>query len=115
MTALENLIGLLTVEPVGEGRLIGQPDPGLGWDAVYGGHLLGQATAAAHHGLAPDRLVHSLHGYFLRAGKAGEPIEYDVAVVRDGRSFSTRRVTAHQGHGAIFELTASFSVPEDGP
>jgi acyl-CoA thioesterase-2 len=115
MGGLSALIELLTPEPIGGCRYVGRPDPGLGWDAVYGGHLLGQATAVAHQALPDARAVHSLHGYFLKAGRAGQPIEYEVTPVRDGRSFSTRRVTACQDGQAIFEMLASFTGGEPGP
>ncbi len=113
--SLTRLLHLLDVQPTAEGRYSGVCADGDGWDAVYGGHFLGQATAAACRSVEGKRL-HSLHAYFLKAGKSTDPIDYDVTVVRDGRSFATRRVTASQNGGpANFELTASFCVAEDGP
>jgi acyl-CoA thioesterase-2 len=113
--AVDQLVSLLTLEPIAEGRFRGAPPFPDGWDAIYGGHFLGQATAAACATVPPDKRLHSLHAYFLRAGIAAEPLHYDVVVVRDGRSFCTRRVVAHQSKGAAFELTASFSGAEQGP
>ena len=121
--AQDDLLGLLALQPVGELRFRGISAEADGWDAVYGGHFLGQATAAACATVTPDRQIHSLHAYFLKAGVATEAIDYDVTVVREGRSFCTRRVTASQslhGRGDVggrvtnFELTASFAVPETG-
>ena len=114
-TPLEDLIALLTPQRLDADRFRGIPSIDDGWDNVYGGHFLGQATAVAAASAGDDRRVHSLHGYFLRAGRAGQPIDYAVDVVRDGRSFSTRRVTASQNGGpANFELLVSFTVPEAG-
>ena len=113
--ALDDLVALLTPERLDEGRYRALASVDDGWDNVYGGHFLGQATAVAAASVSDDRRVNSLHGYFLRAGKAGQPIDYAVEVVRDGRSFSTRRITASQGGGpANFELLVSFAVPEPG-
>jgi acyl-CoA thioesterase-2 len=113
--AVDQLLSLLALEPVAEGRFRGAPPLPDGWDAIYGGHFLGQATAAACATVGPDKRLHSLHAYFLRAGIASEPLDYDVVVVRDGRSFCTRRVVASQSKGPAFELTASFCVAEEGP
>lgn len=113
--AMADLVRLLTLEPLAEGRFRGRDASEDGWSSVYGGHFLGQATAAAAATVGEGRLIHSLHAYFLRAGDPSQPIDYDVAVVRDGRSFCTRRVTAHQGSTHNFELTASFAVAEPGP
>ncbi len=113
--ALDELVATLRLDPVAEGRLRGRPRPTGEWDSVYGGHFLGQATAAALATVPSERRIHSLHAYFLKAGVAGEPIDYDVSVVREGRSFCTRRVTANQGRGANVELIASFAVEQSGP
>ena len=86
----------------------------LGWGRVYGGQVLGQALSAASRTVPAERVVHSLHGYFLRSGDAARPIVYEVDPIRDGRSFTTRRVVAIQGGKAIFNMAASFQVQEDG-
>ncbi|TNE86266.1 MAG: acyl-CoA thioesterase II [Deltaproteobacteria bacterium] len=118
------LIALLSVEPVEEPptevppRLARKsfvgPTRDLGWGQVFGGLVLGQALAAADATVPDDRLCHSLHGYFLRPGSLAEPITYTVEAIRDGGSFTTRRVTAWQHGEAIFGLAASFHVFEEG-
>jgi acyl-CoA thioesterase II len=82
---------------------------------AFGGLVAGQALVAAGRTVPGDRRVHSLHAYFLRPGDTGAPILYAVEPVRDGGSFSTRRVLAVQHGETIFSLAASFQVPEDGP
>ena len=86
----------------------------IGSRAIYGGQVLAQAINAATTTVSEDRILHSLHSYFLRAGNINNPIEYKVDVLRDGRSFSTRRVSALQDDKVIFILAASFQVIEDG-
>nr|WP_206323918.1 acyl-CoA thioesterase II [Streptomyces sp. HNM0574] len=81
---------------------------------VFGGQVAGQALVAAGRTTEAGRPVHSLHSYFLRPGIPGVPIVYQVERVRDGRSFTTRRVTAVQEGRTIFNLTASFHQPESG-
>ena len=76
--------------------------------------MAGQALVAAARTVEPDRFVHSLHAYFLRAGDPRVPVLYDVDRLRDGGSFSTRRVAAIQHGKVIFNLSASFQVAEDG-
>ncbi len=84
------------------------------WQRVYGGQVLGQAISAACQTVAPSRTTHSLHGYFLLGGDPQAPIVYDVENVRDGGSFSTRRVKAIQHGNVIFTMSASFHDPEPG-
>ncbi|MGF1599499.1 MAG: acyl-CoA thioesterase [Acidimicrobiales bacterium] len=116
MSALDDLVAVLTLEPLGDDRFRGRGSDHDGVDATFGGHFLGQATAAACATVDDDRRLHSLHAYFLRAGAPGSPFELDVERVRDGRSFCTRRVTVHQDPAKPqFELLASFAVDEDGP
>jgi len=81
---------------------------------VFGGEVAGQALVAAGRTVPADRRVHSLHAYFLRPGDPGAPILYTVDAIRDGRSFTTRRVVAVQHGEAIFHLSASFAAAEDG-
>jgi acyl-CoA thioesterase-2 len=81
---------------------------------VFGGHVIGQALAAAGRTVARERRPHSLHAYFLRAGSSERPIRYEVSTLREGRSFSTREVRARQGDKLIFTMTASFHVAEPG-
>jgi acyl-CoA thioesterase-2 len=89
-----------------------QPDTAM--QRVFGGQVAAQALRAACHTVDDDRAVHSLHSYFLRPGDTTVPIVYDVERMRDGHSFSTRRVTARQHGKAIFYLTASFQQAERG-
>ncbi len=91
----------------GTSRDIGSPQ-------VYGGQVLGQALQAAYATVEEDRVVHSLHAYFLRRGDFNAPIVYFVDRSRDGHSFSTRRVTAIQHGEQIFNCAASFQQPEPG-
>ena len=81
---------------------------------IFGGQVAGQALVAAARTVEPERLVHSLHAYFLRAGDPRVPVLYEVDRIRDGGSFTTRRVVAIQHGRAIFNMSASFQVPEKG-
>lgn len=83
-------------------------------ERVYGGQVAAQAVVAAGRTVPADRPLHSLHGYFMRPGDPVAPIVYDVDRLRDGRSFTTRRVRARQHGKAIFSLEASFHVVEEG-
>jgi acyl-CoA thioesterase-2 len=82
---------------------------------LYGGQVAAQALFAAGGTVSEDRLPHSLHGYFLRSGDAARPTVFHVDRDRDGRSFSARRVVAVQGGEVIFNMSASFQAPGDGP
>lgn len=86
----------------------------LGFRSLFGGQVLGQALMAATRTVEPDRQAHSLHAYFLRAGDANAPIVYQVNRIRDGRSFTTRHVLAIQHGRPIFDMSASFQLPEEG-
>ncbi|MGM0576825.1 MAG: acyl-CoA thioesterase II [Myxococcota bacterium] len=110
---LHELIELLALEKIEENLFRGRSQD-LGWGAVFGGQVLGQALSAAARTVPEARLVHSLHGYFLRSGRVDMPVVYDVDRIRDGRSFTTRRVVAIQAGRAIFNLAASFQVVEEG-
>ncbi|RDV25981.1 acyl-CoA thioesterase II [Alteromonas aestuariivivens] len=86
----------------------------LGFRALFGGQVLGQALAAACQTVPKERIAHSFHTYFLLPGDAKKPVVYDVETVRDGRSFCTRRVKAIQDGQTIFYMTASFQGEEHG-
>ena len=86
-----------------------------GAENTYGGHFLGQASAAAMQTVDADRHLHSLHAYFIRGGTPAMPIDYHVDRIRDGRSFCTRRVRATQNDKVLFELIASLGKQESGP
>src|ERR1700731_3747309 len=109
---LDDLITVMTLERIeldlfrGESRDIGSPQ-------VFGGQVLGQALMAAT-ATVDNRLVHSLHAYFLRRGDFNSPIVYEVDRARDGKHFSTRRVVAIQHGAQIFNMSASFYSDEEG-
>jgi len=111
--ALSNLLALLNLEKIEEGLFRGQSED-LGLRQVFGGQVVGQALYAAKETVPSERLVHSFHSYFLRPGDSQKPIIYDVEVLRDGNSFSARRVAAIQNGKPIFYMTASFQAPESG-
>jgi len=110
---LEDLVALLSLEPIEENLFRGASQD-LGFRQLFGGQVLGQSLAAASHTVEGERKVHSLHGYFLRPGDASLPIVYQVDRVRDGGSFSTRRVSAIQKGQTIFFCSASFQGEEEG-
>ena len=110
---LSELIEQLALERIEENLFRGQSQD-LGWGTVFGGQVLGQALSAAVRTVPPERMVHSLHAYFLRPGDVGLPIVYDVDRIRDGKSFTTRRVVAIQRGQAIFNLACSFQTQETG-
>jgi len=107
------LISILDLEQLEQNLYRGR-SPQEGWQRVYGGQVLGQALVAAVRTVDPDRRAHSLHGYFLVGGDPAVPIIYEVDRVRDGGSFTTRRVKAIQHGRAIFIMSASFQKAEDG-
>jgi len=107
------LIDLLQLERLEENLFRGQSRD-IGTRFVFGGQVLGQALAAAQRTVDPERAVHSLHAYFLRAGDIDAPIVYDVDRSRDGKSFSVRRVVAIQHGQPIFNFAASFQIHEPG-
>jgi acyl-CoA thioesterase-2 len=111
--ALEQLLQTLTLERL-EDNLFRGPRAIEGWQRVYGGLVLGQALVAAALTVEENRPIHSLHGYFLLAGDPEREIVYDVERIRDGGSFTTRRVRAIQHGRAIFSMSASFQKPETG-
>jgi acyl-CoA thioesterase-2 len=110
---LEELVDLLALERIEENLFRGQSQD-LGWGAVFGGQVLGQALSAAEKTVGDLRTVHSFHSYFMRSGDAKKPIVYDVDSIRDGKSFTTRRVVAIQSGRPIFTMAASFQKPEPG-
>ncbi|MCC3702191.1 acyl-CoA thioesterase II [Rouxiella badensis] len=111
--ALKNLLDLLNLEEIEEGLFRGESED-LGLRQVFGGQVVGQALYAAKQTVPSDRGIHSFHSYFLRPGDSTKPIVYDVEILRDGNSFSARRVKAVQGGKPIFYMTASFQSLEEG-
>lgn len=113
--ATESVLGVLDLEAdpaspdVFSGRSLPQPN-----GRVFGGQVLAQSLLAAGRTLGEDRLPHSLHGYFLRAGDVREPITFAVERLRDGRSFSARRTHALQGGVPILSMITSFQEEQEG-
>jgi len=112
--ALDALIELLDLEAI-EVNIFRELSPDEQSQRVLGGQVAGQALVAAGRTVDDDKHVHSLHAYFLRPGDPTVPILYEVDRIRDGRSFTTRRVVAVQHGKAIFNLAASFHIDEPGP
>jgi acyl-CoA thioesterase II len=110
--ALEQLLSILDLEPL-EVNLFRGLSPQVGWQRVFGGQVIGQALVAAQR-TVEGRAAHSLHAYFLRAGDPTVPIVYEVDRIRDGTSFSTRRMVAIQHGQAILSMAASFHKDEPG-
>ncbi len=112
-SSAEELVELLDLETIDVNLFRGtQPDTIL--QRVFGGQVAAQALVAGVRTVEPTRSAHSLHSYFLRPGDPAVPIVYDVERIRDGKSFSTRRVVARQHGRPIYYMTLSFQVPEDG-
>jgi acyl-CoA thioesterase II len=112
-TPIEQLVRTLDLEKLEENLFRGI-SPHVGWQRVFGGQVIAQALVAAQRTVETDRYVHSLHAYFMRPGDPAIPIIYEVDRIRDGRSFTTRRVVAIQHGKAIFSLSASFQYDEPG-
>ena len=108
------LAGLLTVTPVGDDVFTG-PANGPEGKRAYGGLLAAQAFVAACRTVDTDRVPTALHVQFLRGGDAGEPVDYHVERVHDGRTSSSRRVLGRQGDRLLVSATALFAIPEPGP
>jgi len=110
---LDDLLRLLKLEKIEENLFRGDSQD-LGFGNVFGGQVLGQALSAATQTVAPDRGVHSLQAYFLRPGDPKKPVVYQVDCIRDGKSFTTRRIVAIQNGRAILSMSASFQLEEEG-
>ncbi|MDX1588674.1 MAG: acyl-CoA thioesterase II [Oleiphilaceae bacterium] len=111
-TVTKNLIALLDVAPLGDDHFKGDSED-LGFPNVFGGQVLGQALMAGSR-TVEGRLAHSMHAYFLRPGDPSQAIDYEVQRVRDGGSFSTRRIIARQQEREILTAMVSFQVEEEG-
>lgn len=110
--AVKKLLSILDLEQL-EHNLFRGSSPQDGWQRVFGGQVIGQALIAAES-TVEGRVAHSLHGYFMRPGDPSIPIIYEVDRIRDGKSFNTRRVVAIQHGQAIFSMSVSFHLEEDG-
>ena len=104
-------IALFDLEPHGPDTFVGI-GPRYPWGGLFGGQIVAQSLRAAAATVEPDQQVHSLRAYFIRRGDHTEPIRFEVDRIRNGRSFSTRRVVARQAIGAILNLESSFQAPE---
>lgn len=113
MTTVNDLLNLLVLEKISDNEFNGISKT-VGSPIVFGGQVLAQALNAASRTITNNRVLHSMHAYFLEAGDLELPITYNVSTVRDGGSFSVRRVTAHQKETTIFILSASFHKEESG-
>lgn len=112
-TDVDDLVALLDLESI-EVNIFRGVSPDENRQRIFGGQVAGQALVAAARTVDSDRPVHSLHAYFLRPGDPTVPVLYEVDRIRDGRSFTTRRVVAIQNGRAIFNLAASFHIREPG-
>jgi len=106
------LVEKLDLEVLDTDLMLG--DPGTGSGRLFGGLVAAQSVIAAGRTVGNDSSLHSLHAYFLRPGRHEIPLRFVIDRIRDGRTFTTRRVVAHQGGEAIFNLSASFARPEEG-
>lgn len=113
MYTVDDLLQLLDLEPI-EVNIYRGRNRDIGSGRVFGGQVLAQGLVAAQRTVEQERIAHSVHGYFILPGDLGAPIIYFVDRLRDGKSFTTRRVTAIQHGRAIFNMSASFHVLEDG-
>ncbi|MFY9242508.1 MAG: acyl-CoA thioesterase II [Polaribacter sp.] len=113
MKTSKELVNLLNLTTIDKNTFSGESVT-VGSAIVFGGQVLAQAVNAAYKTISKDRFLHSLHSYFLEPGDLTLPIKYEVAEMRNGGSFSTRRVTASQKGKTIFILAASFHKKEDG-
>ena len=113
MKTSAELIDLIQLEQLDDNLFRGQ-NYITPWGRVFGGQVLAQSIHAARMTVPEDRIVHSMHGYFILGGDPNQPIIYNVDRIRDGRSFTTRRVVAIQKGRAIFNMSASFQIKEKG-
>lgn len=113
MKTVEELVNLLTLKQIDENSFEGQ-NYQTPWKRVFGGQVLGQSLHAAYQTVPTDRFAHSFHGYFILAGNVDIPVVYEVDTIRDGGSFSTRRVVAKQAGKTIFIMAASFQLQQEG-
>jgi acyl-CoA thioesterase-2 len=109
-----DLSRIFELEPHGPDTYLGE-SPQYEWGRIYGGLVIAQGLWAATQTVRPEHGIHSLHAYFILGGDLKEPVRYEVDRVRNGRSFTTRRVVARQSGGAILTLACSFQKPEAGP
>jgi acyl-CoA thioesterase II len=115
VVAVAGLLDVLDLRPeAADGDVFTGGNQPVPWGRVYGGQVLGQTVVAAQRTVESDRVVHSMHAYFLRPGDPSAPIRFEVERLRDGGSFSARRVQALQEDRPILSMIASFQVPGNG-
>lgn len=112
-TALAELVNIFSLERIEQGIFRGASQE-LYLPQLFGGQALGQAVAASSMTVGSEKVLHSIHGYFIRKGRAAKPVLYQVDSLHDGRSFSTRQITASQDGKPIFTASASFHIFEPG-
>jgi acyl-CoA thioesterase-2 len=113
MQTIKQLIDLLTLKQLDESKFIGE-NYQAPWGRVFGGQVLAQSLNAAYRTVPDNRTAHSMHGYFILGGDLDIPITYEVDTIRNGGSFTTRRVVAKQNGKAIFNMAASFQTKQEG-
>ncbi len=113
MQTIKQLIDLLTLKQLDESKFIGE-NYQAPWGRVFGGQVLAQSLNAAYRTVPAERTAHSMHGYFILGGDLDIPITYEVDTIRNGGSFTTRRVVAKQNGKAIFNMAASFQTKQEG-
>lgn len=113
METIDDLFNILHLDQLDSHSFLGVSSS-VGSPNVFGGQVLAQALNAAYRTITNGRILHSMHSYFLEAGNLELPIKYEVGIMRDGGSFSVRRVTASQNGKLIFILSASFHKKEEG-
>ena len=113
MNSLSELIELVNLEKINDHSFIGK-NYQAPWGRVFGGQVLAQSLHAAYQTVSEDRYAHSMHAYFILGGNIDIPIKYEVDVIRDGGSFTTRRVVAFQNEKPIFNMSASFHKKQEG-
>ncbi|MRI00221.1 acyl-CoA thioesterase II [Kriegella sp. EG-1] len=113
MQTIKELIELITLKRIDETTYEGE-NYKAPWGRVFGGQVLAQSLHAAYQTVPEERIAHSLHGYFILGGDLKYPIRYEVDTIRNGGSFTTRRVVAKQNGKAIFNMAASFQVKSEG-
>ncbi|SUD69772.1 acyl-CoA thioesterase II [Pseudomonas putida] len=112
-TALAELVNIFSLETIEQGIFRGASQE-LHLPQLFGGQVLGQAVTAASLTVSSEKTLHSIHGYFIRKGRASRPVLYQIDSLHDGRSFSTRQITASQDGKPIFTASASFHIAEPG-
>ena len=108
---IKEILSIITLKKLDENKFEGKNYKTI-WGRVFGGQVLGQSLHAAYQTVPDDRIAHSMHGYFILPGDINIPIVYEVDKIRNGGSFTTRRVVAFQNNKAIFNMSASFQKKE---